>query len=46
MSGDEVELKRHLRKIFQQVIVEKPQASRQDSSENYLVCLGWKGHQV
>ncbi|RKP07065.1 FtsJ-like methyltransferase-domain-containing protein [Thamnocephalis sphaerospora] len=36
-------LKRRLRQQFRSVRVEKPAASRQASSESYLVCLGWKG---
>ena len=37
------ELKLDLKNGFHEVIVSKPRASRQESSEHYLVCLQFKG---
>ncbi|KAJ2318203.1 2' O-ribose methyltransferase [Coemansia sp. RSA 2611] len=40
MGGEEQELRERLRRMFAQVKVDKPRASRKQSSENYFVCLG------
>ncbi|KAJ2827224.1 2' O-ribose methyltransferase [Coemansia erecta] len=40
MGGDEKALRERLKLMFAQVKVDKPSASRKQSAENYLVCLG------
>ncbi|KAJ2631942.1 2' O-ribose methyltransferase [Coemansia sp. RSA 1290] len=39
MGGDEHELRQRLRHMFAQVKIDKPNASRKQSAENYFVCL-------
>eukprot|EP00842_Homolaphlyctis_polyrhiza_P001765 jgi/Hompol1/258/HPOL_001147-RA len=47
MRGEgETELKDLCKSLFAKVIFEKPKASRKDSSEAYLVCLGYKRKQA
>ncbi|KAJ3298525.1 hypothetical protein HK104_010646 [Borealophlyctis nickersoniae] len=43
-EGDK-ELKDEMRSKFDKVIHEKPEASRKESSEAFLVCIGYKGKQ-
>ena len=40
--ADEVELKQHARKYFDEVHVVKPKASRKESAERYLVAKGYR----
>ncbi|KAJ2323954.1 2' O-ribose methyltransferase [Coemansia sp. RSA 2681] len=40
MGGGEAELRKALKESFDRVVVEKPDASRKQSSEQYFVCLG------
>ncbi|KAJ2798623.1 2' O-ribose methyltransferase [Coemansia guatemalensis] len=40
MGGEEKELRDTLRAKFDRVIIEKPLASRKQSAENYMICLG------
>ncbi|KAJ2002292.1 2' O-ribose methyltransferase [Coemansia thaxteri] len=40
MGGGEAELRKTLRESFDRVLVEKPDASRKQSSEQYFVCIG------
>ncbi|KAJ2231911.1 2' O-ribose methyltransferase [Coemansia sp. RSA 1722] len=42
MGGGEAELRKSLKMCFDSVVVEKPQASRKQSSEQYFVCIGKK----
>ncbi|KAJ1956265.1 2' O-ribose methyltransferase [Dipsacomyces acuminosporus] len=42
MGGGESELRRALRETFERVVVEKPSASRKQSSEQYFVCINKK----
>ncbi|KAJ2533456.1 2' O-ribose methyltransferase, partial [Coemansia sp. RSA 1937] len=42
MGGGELELRERLRRMFDQVKIDKPKASRKQSAENYFVCLGKK----
>ncbi|KAJ2054032.1 2' O-ribose methyltransferase [Coemansia sp. S16] len=42
MGGGEAELRKALRESFDRVVVEKPDASRKQSSEQYFVCVGKK----
>ncbi|KAJ2819856.1 2' O-ribose methyltransferase [Coemansia furcata] len=42
MGGGEAELRRALKESFDRVAVEKPDASRKQSSEQYFVCVGKK----
>ncbi|KAJ1647440.1 2' O-ribose methyltransferase [Coemansia erecta] len=44
MGGGEAELKRALKMCFDSVVVEKPLASRKQSSEQYFVCIGKNKH--
>ncbi|KAJ1727771.1 2' O-ribose methyltransferase [Coemansia sp. Benny D160-2] len=39
MGGHESEMRGRLRQAFRKVVVEKPEASRKQSSEQYLVCI-------
>ncbi|KAJ1941697.1 2' O-ribose methyltransferase [Linderina pennispora] len=39
MGGGEAELRRALKEGFEKVVVEKPDASRKQSSEQYFVCI-------
>ncbi|KAI8320029.1 ribosomal RNA large subunit methyltransferase J [Martensiomyces pterosporus] len=39
MGGGESELRKALREAFEKVVVEKPSASRKQSSEQYFVCI-------
>ncbi|KAJ1837408.1 hypothetical protein LPJ73_007410 [Coemansia sp. RSA 2703] len=39
MGGEEAEMKKALKMRFSKVLVEKPDASRKQSSEQYFVCL-------
>jgi 23S rRNA (uridine2552-2'-O)-methyltransferase len=44
-GGTEIELHRELRECFKTVKFLKPDASRKESRELFLLCLGYRGHQ-